>query len=307
MSIFNRIAVEFVPEGITAEEARSQRAKDKANRRMSGGNKLIGFGAIFVLAVMVAGLSLWWQSGSKARADGAHRNPQLPATVVAVAELRPTPTETPTPAASPTPTATATPTSTPTQHPEKAGKSLLQDFVSPISTPRPDHPDAPTPAPEPTVTPLPSYEVLYTAVWPEGNEGASYHISGWVVEEDGKTPRPVAMELCYQDGCMEYPRPGASDVSTGFYEFLVSPGYWTLRVKDADGIELPLQVYPDGPARYEISFRFNGVRPVSAARSNPWDTRYPTPASGSPGAPTATATAVSGQKNHQIYLPVAFK
>ncbi len=251
MPLFNKVAVEFVPEGMTAEEARQQRAKDRANRRMSNRDAIIGVGAIIGLVAMVAIPWLMFSNGSKARAETGNA-PKYTATAVAYQP----PAETPTPTASPTPAQSLTPTH------EKLGKQLLQDFNSPVQPPRPE-PTAeelpvviqPTAAPTPTApatatsTPKPPYEVLYTAVWPEANAGASYHVSGWVVESDGKTPRPVAMELCYQDGCLEWPRPGAADVATGFYEFLVSPGYWTLKVKDTDGLSMGFQVYPDGPAR----------------------------------------------------------
>lgn len=307
MPLFSKIAVEFVPEGMTAEEARQQRAKDRANRRMSNRDVLMGVGAIIGLVAMVAVPWLWWQSGRVARADGAGVRNTQPATMIAY-ESSTIPTETPAPTASPTPT------ETPTNHPQSR-KVLLYDFVSPINTPRPDHPDAPAPTatatqtatatPTPTETPKPPYEILYHAVWPEENPGASYHISGWVVEADGKTPRPVGMELCYADGCLQWPRPGAADVANGFYEFLVSPGYWTLKVKDTDGIDFGFQVYPDGPARYEVSFRFNGSRTIAPARSNPWDVRYPTPVGSGPTSPVATPTPV--QKNNHIYLPVVVK
>jgi hypothetical protein len=302
--MFNRIAVEFVPEGMTAEEARASRSK---RPRTSNGGALLAFGALIALVAMVAVPVLLWQNGHKANAE-IGRKAEHPATLIAK-EPQTTPTETPAPTASPT----ATQTPTPTERPEQAGKMLLQDFNSPIATPRPDHPDAPTAIPAPTITPteppsptpLPPYENIYHVVWPENNPGASYHVSGWVVEADGTTPRPVAMELCYQDGCLEWPRPGANDVATGYYEFLVSPGYWTLKVKDSDGPEMGFQVYPDGPARYEMTFRFNGNRPVSAARSNPWDNRYPTPVGSVASSPVPTPTATPAHT--VIYLPVVVK
>ena len=193
---------------------------------------------------------------------------------------------------------------------------MLQQPLSPIlptDTPRPPHPEErtptviPTETPTQTPTPLPPYEIIYNAVHPEGNTGASYHISGWIVEADGTTPRPVAMELCYSDGCLYWPRPGQADIATGYYEFLVSPGFWWLRVMDTDGISIPVEVAPDGPARYEISIQHNGVRGIVPARSNPWDERYPTPVgvvTTVASSPVATPTA---DNLHTIYLPMVVK
>lgn len=302
--MFNRIAVEFVPEGMTAEEARASRSK---RPRQSNGSALLAVGALLALVAMVAVPVLWWSNNNAPEAKAeTGREPKHTATLIAY-EPQTTPTETQTPTASPT--ATITPTHTR----EKMGKMLVQDFNSPISTPRPDHPDAPTatPAPtetpSPTSTPLPPYENIYHVVWPENNAGASYHVSGWVVEADSITPRPVAMELCYEDGCLQWPRPGANDVATGYYEFLVSPGYWTLKIKDQDGLSMGFQVYPDGPARYELTFRFNGKRPISAAMSNPWDSRYPTPIGGVSISPIPTPTATATPDGYRVYLPVMVK
>lgn len=308
MPLFNRIAVEFVPEGMTAEEARQQRARERGNRRMSNRDVLVGMGAIIGLVAIVAVPWLWFSSGSKAKAETGTELKYTPTAVAVVG----TPTQLPTQTASPTPTT----------HHEKMGKQLLLDFNSPIQTPEPsavapvDVTPVPLPTQTPTATPtpLPPYQVLYTAVWTENNPGASYHVSGWVVESDGKTPRPVAMELCHQDGCMQYPRPGQNDIATGFYEFVASPGYYELKVKDTDGLSLPFMIYgEDGPARYEISFKFNRERPVSPARSNPWDSNYPTPTPDMwlPPDPTATpiiATATPDpDKPYRVFLPVIYK
>lgn len=317
MSIFGK-SVEFVPPGVTAEEARVQRAKQLADRWKRAQNPLVGIGAIIALVAMVA-IPAWlfWSNGHKANAtttidETGETAPEFatviaypPETATATASATATPTET----TSPTPT--MTPTETPTEKPEKQGKPLaLMEFNSPIATPKP------TDTPAPTNTPAPPYQVLYTATWPENNEGASFHVSGWVVEADGKTPRPVAMEICYhKEGCMQYPRPGGTDVATGYYEFLVQPGYWELRVKDTDGLTLPFMVYPDdGPARYEISFKFNGDRRVAPARSNPWNTDYPTPTPEDwlPPDPTCTPTPVgtptpTPERPYHMYLPVVVR
>lgn len=318
MSIFGK-AVEFVPPGVTAEEARIQRARAMADRwKRTQQNPLVGIGAIIALVALVA-VPAWliWGNGHKASAaidETGESAPNYPTAIAyppetATATVTATPTET----ASPTPT--ITPTATPTEKPEKLGEPLaLMEFNSPIATPRSEHPDVPTPTVTPT--PAPPYQVLYTATWPENNEGASFHVSGWVVEADGKTPRPVAMEICYhKEGCMQYPRPGGTDVATGYYEFLVQPGYWELRVKDTDGLTLPFMVYPDdGPARYEISFKFNGDRRVAPARSNPWNADYPTPTPEDwlPPDPTYTPTpegtpTPTPERPYHVYLPVVVR
>jgi len=306
MPLFNRIAVEFVPEGMTAEEARSSRNRD--NKLSSGRDMVIGLGSLVLLVGMVVAPYLWWSNGRTASADA----PPPPPEVAQVALPSPIPI-TPTPTASPTPAPTETPTATPMV--EKSAKSLLQQPLSPIEptvTPRPPHPEERTPTPTntatPTNTPLPPYEVIYNAVHPEGNTGASYHVSGWIVEADGVTPRPVAMELCYSDGCLYWPRPGAADTATGYYEFLVSPGFWWLRVMDTDGVSVPVEVAPDGPARYEVSIRYNGDRNISVARSDPWDARYPTPVGIVEAVTTSpVATPTTAPKLYQVYLPIVEK
>ena len=74
---------------------------------------------------------------------------------------------------------------------------------------------------------------------------------------------------------------------------------------DTDGISVPVEVAPDGPARYEISIRYNGDRNISVARSDPWDQRYPTPVGSVASSPIPTPTTAPNL--YQVYLPVVVK
>lgn len=291
--------VEFVPDGMTAEEARRAR---KTRRGPSGGDWVKLLVAVLCLVALIAapvGYFAYKKNGEK-----------LPvSTAVAVESSKkehlPTATATHTPTLVQTVTATATSLSpfTATVQPIKAV------FVSPIklqteqtqlksvSTVTP----TPTTSPTPTATATPGYEVIYQNTTPQ--ESGSIHISGWIVEADGVTPRPVAVQLDYPTGSLQYPRPGAADVATGYYEFLVSPGDWVLRVKDNNGIAVPVHI-PETthPARYEISLKYTGVNASRVARSTPWDNQYPTP--GASSVASSSDEPDETDQTYQVFLPV---
>lgn len=295
------IAVEFVPEGMTAEEARRLHKRKKPGFA----DALTALGAIgFLIALVYA--PIWFFTGRNAQAK------EKPHTPVAADW---TPTDIP----SPTPTATITPTNTPIPAPvwrDKAAKTL---FSSPIRamtttitatatiTPPIIYPTAtPTalPTATPTATPNPfDYQIIANNQQPTD---LYWYISGWVVEADGTTPRPVAVQVTAPDGLkMLYPRPHNTDVATGHYEFMVAPGSWAVTVLDGKTPTAYIAV-GDEPSRYEVSFKFLYNRPVKAARSAPWGSSTNPPANTAD--PTATSTATPDpRRRYHIYLPIITK
>jgi hypothetical protein len=171
-------------------------------------------------------------------------------------------------------------------------------------------PILPTTTLTPTLTPTPwpyDYSILTHQVEPETAKLYSY-ISGWVVEQDGETPRPAAVTLRYPGGVMRWPRPRAMDVANGRYEFLVSPGRYWLQVDDPGAPVIQIDVVSDNE-RHEVSFQLLVSRPMaSPAISNPWRENAEIPVSARPATPTATPTITPtpGNYGHKIYLPGIF-
>jgi len=318
--MLNKIAVEFVPEGVTAEEAR--RAREQQRKTLSKRDVVMVLLAVTALVAMIAAPAWWFWP----RQTTATEPPVVAAAPVIL------PTHTPIPAPTPTLTPTlAIPTSTPPLLPTMAvvtvttvSRSKLSSldislFSSPIVRMTPTvvtvtaavtpavvittHPQAIT---VPLSPPTPTYRVLLNASHVESNPGASYHISGWIVERDGHTPRPVQMALDFPTGSMAWPRPGMTDVANGYYEFLVEPGNYTLRIVDDEPFALPVVISPTGPLRQEISIQYNGERPIEAAYSQPWNSSraaHPTSIASSPVVqPTATPV-----RQYAVYLPIVLR
>lgn len=153
----------------------------------------------------------------------------------------------------------------------------------------------PTPLPTPTINPY-DYVVIGHEVKPEGLYS---YVSGWIVESDGRTPRPVAVRLTYPTGELRYPRPNNADVASGRYEFLVSPGEYWLTIDDQGSPRIPIVIGQEA-VRHEVSFRLTKSRPIrNPAISSPWwsHTARPTVI------PDPTATAVPDIAwTHRIYL-----
>jgi hypothetical protein len=206
------------------------------------------------------------------------------------------------PTATPTQLPTSTQTHTPTPEPVS---------TSPVATPAQifNSPILPTATLTPTITitatPWPyDYAIVGYQVEPETEKLYSY-VSGWVVEQDGSTPRPAAVTLRYPGGVMRWPRPRAMDVANGRYEFLVSPGRYWLQVDDPGAPVIQIDVVSDNE-RHEISFRLRLSRPLPGpAISNPWRENAEIPVSARPATPTATPTP--GNYGHKIYFPGLMK
>jgi hypothetical protein len=152
-----------------------------------------------------------------------------------------------------------------------------------------------------TATPWPyDYAIVGYQVEPETDKLYSY-VSGWVVEQDGSTPRPAAVTLRYPGGVMRWPRPRAMDIANGRYEFLVSPGRYWLQVDDPGAPTIQIDVVSDNE-RHEISFQLRLSRPLPGpAISNPWRENATPPALATPA--TATPTITPGNYGHKIYFP----
>jgi len=202
------------------------------------------------------------------------------------------------PAFTPTPTTTPIPTATET------APVLSSVHQSPVSQPMQQIVVVVTATPTPTSTPPPhAYEVIANYSQPEPMYS---YISGWIVEADGTTPRPVGIEVRYPTGSMMYPRPNNKDIADGHYEFMVSPGEYDVHVLDYDAPSVHISVTEN--TRYEVSFRH--TRPsdnIMPVRSNPWGAQFeqPQPIS-TPYSPVSTPTPTSTPVS-VLYLPVVFK
>ena len=306
--MFGNMPVEFVPEGMTAEEARRNRKR----QRVTFGQLAQAMGALLAL-VIIFGAPLWWFFGrpDESQAQGtettqAALKPTRPAvsqfadgtpTGIATGLPQPTPI-TPTPTATAgriiiTPTLTAASAAVTPNHVE----TLFNSPVVVVVTATPTSSPTPSPSPSPTPAPGKRYEVIYQAEKPE--ELYSY-ISGWVVEQDGVTPRPVALTLRHATGAMYWPRPGNRDIATGYYEFMVSPGEYWLDIRDSDLGPVNIVVGDTRATRYETSFRYTRAdRLVTAAVSQPW-------AGDDPPLLTTTATPspVPTTAKTRLYLPL---
>lgn len=315
--MLRKTPVEFVPPGVTPEDARRQR---KARRIGPDKRDVIILIVLVLLAIAFVGGIVWFFFF---RGKATHAQEKAPVAAVSTATAAKLVTNRAgAPRAGvtksdmfmirwrdgnlsehynrivpPTPTPTPTPTATP--------ESSL--FSSPVDTPAVVV-SVPTGTPMPTATPEFDYMQISDDVTPS-DELYSY-VSGWIVERDGHTPRPVAVELIMPDGTtMRYPRPNNTDVANGHYEFLVSPGAYTLRVLDGRFQDVYFAV-SDTPQRYEISFKYLGTRSIVAARSEPWSKYSPasvsafsTPVTTSP-IPTPTSTPA---RTFTLYLPLIFK
>lgn len=313
----NRVPVEFVPAGMTAEEARRQRKNNRSD--LTRQDVALFVGAI-VAFLFVCGFVGWYFVGrgqaneapvvsTSVNVDTPKLEPnQITATYLAQLSPPKNVTATVTKLPSPVSLPTLTPTETPTETP------IAIQPHSPIALP------TATPTPTPTATPEPTgYQVLGHDV---DYEPLYAYVSGWVVERDGVTPRPIPVILRYPTGVMRYPRPNNRDVANGRYEFLVSPGRYWLQVDEPGGPVVGLVVQDN--ERHEISFRLWDDRPISAARSQPWVGTEPPPTSPANQEiqsldPTATPKALPSrmflpiiQRNYQpqteiIYLPTITK
>lgn len=297
------VPVVFVKPGVDPIEAR----RFFKQQPKSDFNPMGVLGAVALLILLAAG-GWWWYAGRTTEpVEAAGPKPAAPATLII-----PTNTPLPTPVIL-TPTVTITPpiagkhkatsTPTPTPTPTATSRVLTSVFQSPIktvvaATPRPPHPLERTPTPSPF-----NYEIIANIVHPEP---LYPYISGWVVEQDGTTPRPIGVELVFPTGTMEYPRPNNRDIATGYYEFMVSPGDYELRINDN---KTPVVfIHVEGIAqRYEVSFRYLGDDTLLAAVvSNPWQGDDNPAEVAAAEAPTQTPTPTPPKPLH-IYLPVVLR
>jgi len=301
-----RRRVIYVEPGKDPKQARIEYYQS-LKRRSSGGDGALGLllAGLAFAAVAVAGF--WWWGSDNNTLFG--KQPQASAVAELPSPIPITPTVTPTNTPSPAPIPiTPTPTATPTEHAAKA-KLLVQPLspVLPTDTPRPPHPEERTPTATPTITNTPTPATEYTIIANEviiDAERVYPVVSGWIVEADGVTPRPVAVELRYNGGSMRYPRPNNVDVANGHYEFLVSPGAFELVVLDGDYPAVPVVVSDNPQTRYEISFKYNKTRTVAAAISNPWnEAQAPIPVEAVYTSPIATPTPMI----YRLYLPQILK
>jgi len=319
MGIFGGIAVEFVPEGMTPEEARKQRTQKQnfgTDRREMA--KAIGSVFVFLLLCVFA----FWYYVPRGQAEEAPVVPvvaestALPGPVRKEAKpVRLAPDRRPLEVVSPIPQQTRMPRMatiflSPLTTPTAAAVSVLALDPTATATATPALPTA-TATLTPTATPDPFDYVVF------GNEyqysDMYTYISGWIVESDGVTPRPAKVRLRFNGGEMLYPRPNNRDVANGHYEFMATPGrYWLEIVGDGPSQVVEIDI-GDSPVRREISFRFNKSRPITPARSVPWDEpknrrsisiqQQPTPTA----TPTATATATPINYRFRVYMPMVAK
>lgn len=149
-----------------------------------------------------------------------------------------------------------------------------------------------------TITKTPVYTLPYRVYANTHGSGLYSYISGWIVENDGITPRPILVILKFPTGQMTYPRPNHNDVATGYYEFLVSPGDYVLQIQ---GFTYPVKV-SDTPTRYEISFEYTrSDRVENAAKSQPWNNpQSKAREQNTDGEPTVHATPI---QKFKTYLP----
>jgi len=315
---FGRVPVEFVPPGMTPEEARRQR---KRQMGVSKKDVMTLIGLLLGFGVLVS-CSVWWFFGRNTDQTTAStlEPSQLTATAVALAPqtptLTPNQTFTPIPTPSPlppTPTTTATATislpesriSSPVASPKKL--LLASKQQGPVVTPLTPVFNSPLPLPTATTRAF-DYEVIGHEITPEGLYS---YVSGWVVEMDGQTPRPVGVKLHYPTGEMRYPRPNNTDIANGHYEFLASPGEYWLSIDDPGAPKVPVTIGNE-PTRHEISFRFVITRSVAVARSNPWSGPSATSGLGTAKTPAKYARRVFlplvvRQRDYRYYLPVVVK
>ena len=307
MALGRRQRVIYVEPGKDPKQARIEYYQS-LKRRSSGGDGLLPLllaGAGFVALVAVG---IWWWGSD----NNSLFNKQQQHTPAVLADVPPPITTTPTPTVTPSPAPipiTTTPTPTPTEHTAKT-KLQVQQPLSPIlptDTPRPPHPAERTPTATPTITNTPTPVTDYTIIANEiisEPERVYPVVSGWIVEADGVTPRPVAVALRWPGGEMRYPRPNNVDIANGHYEFLASPGAFELVVLDGDYPAVPVVVSDNPHSRYEISLRYNKSRAVSAAISNPWnEAQAPKPVEAVYTSPVPTPTP----NIHSVYLPMVLK
>ena len=295
---FNDVPVEFVEPGVDPAMARRQ-----FGYRQSWGKKPRSSGLNFeaIVAIVSAIILMfgggWWFFLRDQPVKAAESIPTATLMVYATQTATETAVRTPyirVPAFTPTPTITPTPTVTET------AQVLSPVFESPVSPPVQQVVVVVTATPTATATRAPhAYETIANDSQPEPMYS---FISGWIVEADGSTPRPVGIEVRYPTGSMTYPRPNNTDIANGHFEFMVSPGEYDVQVLDYDAPSVHISVTEN--TRYEISFRH--TRPgdnIAPVRSNPWGTQFeqPQPVS-TPYSPVPTPTPFS-----VLYLPVVFK
>ena len=264
------------------------------------------FLAVTAFVALVAFGGWWWFSGKSDTVLGRNTVSAAPA-----------PTATPAPMFTVTPNPTQTATNLPAPAPITLEKTKLRVAGVPF-TPTATAtktatatriPPTPTPTKTPTITPTPTPATDYTII---ANETISEPdrvypvISGWIVEKDGVTPRPAAVELRYPGGSMRYPRPNNVDVANGHYEFLVSPGVYDLVLLDGDRPAVQIVVSENQQTRYEVSFQHNRTRRITAALSNPWnEAQAPNPATVATmfSSPVATPTPVV----YTLFIPIVLR
>lgn len=308
---FGKIPVEFVPPGMTAEEARRRR-----KRQMGPGRQdlITGLGSIVLLLLLCAGAG-WYYVGRGQAEEVTQTSTPAPValepaqiTATAAAGL-PThspaliPQNPPTPLPSPVAVLASV-----IQSPLPTPFPLLASIITtPTNTPLPAKVAAieaapantPTPAPPPTATPWPyDYQIIGREV--RASDLYSY-VSGWIVEQDGTTPRPARVRLRFATGEMLYPRPNNRDVANGHYEFLAGPGRYWLEVDDGQSPVVQIDI-ADGE-RHEISFQSTRARPLTTpARSSPWYEPGLDRTTKSPQ--VAPAVVAPAEMKYKLFLPL---
>lgn len=301
------VSVEYVEPGIDALEARRRRK----SRSSYSNNAITSLLLPIVAFILIIAFGAWWYMGRGAENPLLGKQASAPKkpTVTITATREPTRTGIPEPimimTAAVSPTKSISPTLTPVISPSLTPTTMVLEpvFVSPVNPPV----ISPTVTITPTATPSPYDYQIITHKAITQPETLYPYVSGWIVESDGITPRPVKIELRYPTGMLAFPRPNHNDVSTGYYEFLVSPGEYDLFLAGGPPIHISVS---DTPARYEVSLRYlKNDRATVAARSNPWNSHI----GGNPPAnlaskpePTATATATP-KPIHRVYLPLVLK
>lgn len=117
--------------------------------------------------------------------------------------------------------------------------------VPPTSTPQPPTPTLapPTPVP-PTATPTPAYDFVLRSKSSAPSPGTSY-IRGWVQDKEGRLIAGARVEIAFCCPPESLIEPQPWEEADGSFEFVVTPGTFTLEVVGARTEPIALQVSPE--------------------------------------------------------------